>query len=114
MGIVQNLHQQTSELYSLLKSKQEDRDDLIKRINALLEERQQTIRLFQPPFTKEEKRLAEEILIYDKKINARLSDVMGEIKRDIVALKVKKQKHLKYENPYNLSPQDGMFLDKKN
>ncbi|EWG11507.1 flagellar protein FliT [Cytobacillus firmus] len=114
MGIVQNLHQQTSELYSLLKSKQENRDDLIKRINALLEERQQTLQLFRPPFTEDEKRLAEEILIYDKKINVLLSDIMGEIKRDIVALKVKKQKHSRYENPYNLSPQDGMFLDKKN
>ncbi|GLB60181.1 hypothetical protein [Cytobacillus sp. NCCP-133] len=114
MSVVQKVHQQTAKLYNLLQSKQENRDKLIGQINALLVERQQSLQFFKPPFTEEEKRLGEEILSYDKKINVLLSNVMGEIKRDIVSLKAKKHQSIRYENPYNTSPQDGMFLDKKN
>ncbi|KIL46577.1 hypothetical protein KP77_27040 [Jeotgalibacillus alimentarius] len=104
----------TKALYTVVQSDQE-RDDKIQQIESLLEKRQQILTDVKKPETQGEKKLAEEIMKWNQKIDPALQSLKLDIQKDIKQTGHKKKSAAKYNNPYADSEStDGVFYDKRN
>lgn len=110
-----SLYRITKELYRILSEsvQQEKRDEVIEEITGLLDEREKLILKVMAPFTDEERKLGTEIVQMNKLIDFKLESIKKEIQLDIANQKKRKVTTTKYVNPYQSSPSDGMFFDKK-
>ncbi len=116
MSIAEECHLKTKELYELVQSESFDdsvRDDVMDRLDQLLDERQLLLDQFTPPFSNEEKQLGQEIIEWNRVIESKLTSFQQLIQRDINGLSKKKSSVNKYVNPYESMQHDGMFYDKK-
>jgi flagellar protein FliT len=116
MSVAEECHRKTKELYDLVQSESFNdsvRDDVIERLDQLLDERQLLLDQFKPPFSDDEKKMGLEILEWNRVIESKLSSFQQAIQRDINGLSKKKSSVNKYVNPYESMQHDGMFYDKK-
>ncbi|MBA9026749.1 flagellar protein FliT [Peribacillus huizhouensis] len=112
---LQKFNDCTIELLSILNRQElEERDDTIKRIIELLDEREEWIHLINPPFTEEELQLGRQVVLLNQQVDKLLLLHKQAIQRDIRQLNEKKQTSARYSNPYDNILVDGVFYDKKN
>lgn len=94
---------------------EKNRESFIETFEHFLDEREKLLKDIKPPFTDEEKRMGEELVVLDKKIQAQIEQFFQTLKRSMRNLKKQKHSNKKYANPYqDVSAMDGMFFDKRN
>ncbi|MDQ0244746.1 flagellar protein FliT [Bacillus fengqiuensis] len=115
MSVVSDVYSLTKQLYELVQHlpNSEERDSYIERVEELLGQRQQLLPHIQPPFSKEEQKLGQEIVRMNQVIDGQLKKRKEEVSVDIRKLKQKQQKTNKYANPYENLSFDGTFYDKR-
>lgn len=114
MTLVKECYEITQDLLQVVQSvTTENRDEVIKEIDGLLEKREVLLSSIQPPFSSEEKQLGQEMVAMNREIDAKLALIRSHIKRDINGLNKKKTSMNKYTNPYESVNFDGMFYDKR-
>lgn len=114
MSAVRACHAATKMLYDLIRIPVEDEDERIAEIEQLLAEREAVLLDIKPPFSQEEQQLGQEMVQWNKSIDAYLKKVKYDIQRNITGLTKKKDSVEKYVNPYSSVLPDGMFYDKRN
>ena len=119
MDLTQQLLQISAKLYQQLTEipKEDQRDDLIKKINEMLDQRGIIItNLQQQGFQVDRTQKSHMMLIeLDKGIRERLDNVMKSIQVDLKNLQNAKKNEQQYMNPYaNVQVMDGRYYDKKN
>jgi len=110
------IHRITEKLLNLVEKPvdQDHREDVIKQITSLLEERQQFIDRSEKPKNEKEKQLGEQISKWNKTIIEKLNELKSQVQQDMVNLKKTKVSTKQYSNPYqDVSVSDGMFYDKR-
>ncbi|WP_335871570.1 flagellar protein FliT [Bacillus sp. 2205SS5-2] len=112
MSAIKECYQLTKKLYDLVKSEGE-RESKIDHLTSLLDERESILTAIQPPFTGDEKKLGQQIVLMNKVIESEMQSVKTAIDRDRNGLNKKKTSVQKYVNPYESLQYDGMFYDKK-
>jgi flagellar protein FliT len=114
MSSVRLCHSVTKQLHSTVDGiNGENREDVIGKIEKLLEERQILLENIRPPFTDQEQALGQQMMVWNQEIDRNLILLRTEIKRDMNGLTKKKTTAQKYTNPYENMQHDGMFYDKK-
>ncbi|MED1603095.1 flagellar protein [Alkalihalophilus marmarensis] len=118
MSVVKELYIATQSLYEHVEKplpKEDDsRDQFIAIIDLKLEHRAALIeQIERENLTAGERKLGDELIKLNTKLNARLEVIQAEIQANLSELKVKKQTHKKYENPYDGPTMDGVFFDKR-
>ncbi|MDV2886264.1 flagellar protein [Alkalihalophilus pseudofirmus] len=118
MSLVKELYIATQSLYEHvgkpLPKEDDSRDQFIAIIDLKLEHRAALIeQIEREDLTAGEKKLGDELIKLNTKLNARLEVIKAEIQANLSELKVKKQTHRKYENPYDGPTTDGVFFDKR-
>ncbi|WP_096202439.1 flagellar protein [Bacillus sp. FJAT-45350] len=119
MSGVKELYLQSKELLDHLESPlpkdDDERDVYIEKINDLLDQREVSLKKIgdSSNLSTSEIKLGEEVLKLNKEINPKLAFLRNQIRIDISALKAKKEKGQKYENPYEGRTVDGIFFDKR-
>lgn len=104
----------TKALYTVVQSDQ-DRDVKIDQVEKLLAKRESILKDVKVPETADEKKLANDIITWNQKIDAELLELRLEIQKDIKDTGHKKKSAAKYNNPYAESEStDGVFYDKRN
>ncbi|MEK4873508.1 hypothetical protein N1I87_01990 [Bacillus sp. FSL W8-0102] len=115
MGDMRTCFHITQQLFHHVQAKPAvaDRDEWIKRLLDLLDEREQVLKSLKPPFTVEEENLGQTIMKWNDVIQQALKGVQAEIKQSIRGVHNKKQNMRKYLNPYASLPMDGVFYDRR-
>ncbi|WP_226670807.1 hypothetical protein [Metabacillus litoralis] len=116
MRAIEKVHDVTEQLYQLvLKSvPTEERDEQVKKITTLLDQREQDLQNVHPPFSETDSQLFQQIVDWNETITNKFSETKKEIQLDILELKKKKSSNQQYLNPYEgVSSSDGMFYDKR-
>jgi flagellar protein FliT len=91
----------------------EKRDEVIARIEQLLEEREPLLAQLPSSFTEEEQQIGREILALNQTIDAKFLELKRAIQRDLQRTKQTKTVVKHYNHPYESLSIDGMFYDKK-
>jgi flagellar protein FliT len=114
MSAVEECYDLTKELLILLdKVDSENRDQVIEKVEALLDQRESFLKSIHPPFSEGEKAQGDQIVQWNSIIDKKLILLRTEIKRDMNGLNKKKTSVKKYTNPYDSMQFDGMFYDKR-
>ncbi|RCW67088.1 flagellar protein FliT [Saliterribacillus persicus] len=93
----------------------EDREEVIEKINTLLDEREVLLKEIKAPFSEEETKKGQEIIELDGRLQKMLAIIFFDLKKEMRSVKKQKSSNEKYVNPYQkLSGHDGMFMDSKN
>lgn len=91
-----------------------DRDVLINKATAFIEERGALMAELQPPFTEEETNMGKELIPLNARIEGRMSELFEELKQEMKELKQQKRSKQQYKNPYrHVASMDGMYVDSK-
>lgn len=119
MEMTQQVLQVSAKLYQHLTTlpKEEQRDEYIEKINALLDERGILIETMQQDGFRIDLNDKSHIMLaeLDKGIRERLSNVMKSIQEDLKDLQNAKKNEKQYLNPYaSVQVMDGRYYDKKN
>ncbi|OIJ22382.1 hypothetical protein BKP45_07030 [Anaerobacillus alkalidiazotrophicus] len=92
----------------------DETDYYIQQLENLLATREELIKGVKEAQTAEEKHLGDKIIKDNKKINQLLVQKTQQLKREINLFNTKKKHNQRYENPYQDTSVDGIFIDKKN
>jgi flagellar protein FliT len=108
----------SNELLLLLKSMGtaniDTRDKDILRVEKLLNDREAIIAsIDSPATTAEEIKAAKNLIQINTEIEANLERIKEQVKSDIDNMLLKKKINRKYDNPYNLITNEGVFIDKR-
>ncbi len=112
MSSVERLYALTAGLIEKLEQGN-DRDEKIGWIEGVLEERDQLMKLVQPPYSEGEMALGQKLLDLNIRLSQLLQKEKALIQKDIKGLSIKKESNNKYVNPYQSMATDGMFYDKR-
>ena len=116
MSSVLEIYRITEQLFKLVEKSvnSDSRDDLIEKLTSLLEERELIIKGNIRPKDDQEQQLSEQIIIWNKTIEVRLTQLKSQIQQDIMNLNKAKVTNRQYADPYqDVSVSDGMFYDKR-
>lgn len=116
MGVVHDVWRVTKELLeaTALPWPSEDREERLRTVDRLLQERQELLWKLRPPYSEEEQRLGREIVAWNREIEARLRQVRDEIGSDLRITEAKRQANARYVHPYEQPLSfDGMFYDER-
>ncbi|QOY37007.1 hypothetical protein AWH56_005000 [Anaerobacillus isosaccharinicus] len=97
-----------------LPKEEADKDDYIEALNRFLGIREELIKVVKKAQTDHEKQLGEKIIKDNELINELLSQKSQQLKREINQFNIKKKNNQQYDNPYQDTTTDGIFIDKKN
>lgn len=93
---------------------QSNRDEVITKIEQLLDERSKLLPLIKGPYTAEEKVEGAKLLSLNEKMEHVLKNMHTHIKKDINELNVKRKSVNHYRNPYAATTHlDGAFYDQR-
>jgi flagellar protein FliT len=110
IGAFQNV---TMELIETLQQEEHDRDERITKIQSLLNQREELLKLIKPPFSPQEKELGKQLIKLDQQVKGLMGKQKIDIMRDMQSARMKKQSNQKYTNPYESMGVDGIFFDKQ-
>ena len=116
MSRLEKVYGVTEQLFQLVSQplEKEARDECIREITLLLENREQLLSDVQPPFAKSDQQLFQQIVTWNEIINNRFAEIKHQIQQDMMQLKKTKSSNQQYVNPYQgISTSDGMFYDKR-
>ena len=109
IGAFQNI---TMELMETLQQ-ENDRDEKINKIQSLLNQREELLKLIQPPFSPQEKEVGKQLIKLDQQVKGLMAEQKIDIMQDLKSARMKKQSNQKYNNPYESMGVDGIFFDKQ-
>ena len=114
MDSLTNFIESTQELIKLLESGSgsSNREEFIKKMDALLDKRQVILDQISDLSTLNDTVKAE-MLQQEQKLKSKMMKVSTDIKKDLKILQLKKKNTTHYNNPYNNLSTDGMFYDKR-
>jgi len=115
VNTVKLLYECSLNLLKLLQEvpSKDHREEYIEKINLLLDQREQYIKLLPDEYNKEEKELGKRIIPINAQIQVRLDQFYQEIEQDIKLFNKSKVVSKKYQNPYESTTGDGMYFDKR-
>jgi len=116
MNRLDALYEVTMKLYHLLNEPvpAKDRETVIKQVNELIEQRGNLLQDIIPPFTEKEKKIGEEIVLFNEHIQKQMHVLFNELKGEMKQVKKQKKSNRTYTNPYKkIGSVDGMFMDSK-
>ncbi|CAM4137043.1 hypothetical protein [Lederbergia lenta] len=92
----------------------QERDEQIKRIEELLQQREEVLPHIHGPFTPEEMTIGKHLLQINIELDALLTNIQMTIQKDMNQLEKKKTSATRYANPYaSMQELDGAFYDKR-
>jgi len=92
-----------------------DRESLISKATALIDERGTLMDKLIAPFSEEEMEMGKLLIPLNSKIEQRMNMLFNELKLEMKELKQQKRSKQQYKNPYkDVEVMDGMFVDSKN
>lgn len=104
----------TKSLLMITENVTEDqRDEVISKINQLLDVREALQPKIKAPFTKEEEAYGQSLMQLEADLQKRLAVFMKDIRQDITVTQSKKTHMKNYVNPYGNMTQDGAYYDTK-
>ena len=112
MTAIQAFQNITMELIETLQQ-ENDRDEKIKKIQSLLNQREELLKLIQPPFSPQEKEVGKQLIKLDQQVKRLMGKQKIDIMQDLKSARMKKQSNQKYTNPYESMGVDGIFFDKQ-
>ncbi|MFQ3545358.1 flagellar protein FliT [Halobacillus rhizosphaerae] len=104
----------SNQLESLLGQKvtEANRDDLLKKVNQILDEREYLVKELPQASTREERQLIDQVLQKEPQLEQRLDRLFKDLKAAMRTMKKKKSSNQRYTNPYqSVSSYDGKFMD---
>lgn len=116
MNKVQKVYDITASIYQLLyeQDKEMEREQLIEKVNELIDQRQKEVDQLAPPYSDAEMKLGQKTIQFDEAINKKMSALFKNIQQDIKEVQQRKVQNKSYINPYGkLKTTDGMYLDSK-
>lgn len=114
MSRLQTLYDITKELQIVLESEDEEREDVIDKVNDLIDQRELEIKKLSAPYSDAEKEIGQKIVQLNKQIEDDIQKLFLKVKQDMQVLRKQKRTKASYTNPYdNVNARDGMFLDNK-
>lgn len=113
MSAVQQFYQLTLELIQRLQKRLGERDETIKQVEDLLDQRETLMKDLVPPYTAEEMEIGKKLIPLNARLTQLLQSEKISIQQDIKGLQAKKESNTKYVNPYQNLSTDGMFYDKR-
>jgi flagellar protein FliT len=113
MAEIQAFQNVTMELIGILQLEKPDRDEKINKIQSLLNQREELLKMIQPPFTPQEKELGKQLIELDQQMKQLMGKQKSNIMQDMKSARMKKQSNQKYTNPYESMGVDGIFFDKQ-
>ena len=117
MNRVMSVYELTKSMISLLeqyKVTKKDRDQTMKEMDALIQQRDQHIAHFKEPYTEEEMAIGKKIIQMNERLELEMGRLFAEIKSDMKKVKQNKELNYSYIKPYgNIKTTDGMYVDDK-
>src|SRR5690625_5176865 len=94
------LYEVTMKLYQLLKEPipSKDRETVIKQVDELIEQRGNLLQDIIPPFTEKEKKIGEEIVLFNEHIQKQMHVLFVELKEEMKQVKKQKKSNRTYTN----------------
>ncbi len=112
-----SVYELTKSMIDLLeqyKVTEKDRDQTMKEMDALIQERDQHIGYFKEPYTDEEMAIGKKIIQMNERLELEMGRLFVEIKSDMKKVKQNKELNYSYIRPYgNIKTTDGMYVDDK-
>lgn len=97
-----------------LPKEDDEKSEYIKGVDLLIGVRERLIKDVKKAQTDQEKQLGDKIIKDNELINELLSQKSQQLKREINQFNMKKKNNQQYDNPYQDTTIDGIFIDKKN
>lgn len=92
----------------------QNREQVIEKVNQLVEQRGEHMQALQPPYSKEEKLLGKSLIPLNEAIEKEMQVLFNELKKEMKQVKKQKKSNRTYTNPYeHVQTRDGMFMDSK-
>ena len=113
MAPIQAFQNVTMELIETLQQENDDRDEKINKVQSLLNQREELLKLIQPPFSPQEKELGKQLIQLGQQVKLLMGKQKIDIMQDLKSARMKKQSNQKYTNPYESMGVDGIFFDKQ-
>lgn len=116
MARLNTLYQLTIDLKELLMQKvtPQQRDDVLLKMNQLIEARSIEMQKITPPYTEKEKEIGQKIVQLNHTIEQRMNLLFDELKQEMKQLNKQKKSNRSYINPYGkITSTDGMYLDSR-
>jgi len=112
---MQRLYDISIELKQIIKNiNRANRDEMVPKVNELINKREALIKQVKEPYTDDEKMLGQKLILLNEEIQSSMNNMLKEIKKDILQLKQNKSSNLSYINPYSKTEMtDGIYLDSK-
>ncbi|MEV9640551.1 hypothetical protein ABZ756_07615 [Mammaliicoccus sciuri] len=95
------------------KVDESQRDEVITKIEGLLDDREKLQPHIAEPFTDEERDAGQELMQLEKEVLTNLARFMKDIRTNISESQAKKENINSYTNPYGKMIQDGAYYDTK-
>src|SRR5690625_7949150 len=102
--------------YQVLKEpiQSKDHENVNKQEDELIEQRGKLLQDIIPPFTEKEKKIGEEIVLFNEHIQKQMHVLFVELKEEMKQVKKQKKSNRTYTNQYEkMGTEYGMFKDSK-
>lgn len=114
MSDLQNLYDVSLQLFHECDlTKENERENQIKKIDDLLNKRQQILDGMKPSDFKSDDSSKDKIILLSKEIDRKLTILKDTIRKDSRDVSTLKEKRNQYVNPYSSVRVDGMYYDKR-
>ncbi|MBU5467789.1 flagellar protein FliT [Virgibacillus sp. MSJ-26] len=116
MNRLEELYEATQQLETLLSKdvNVNNREQVIEKINTLVEKRGKYMEDLVPPYSESEKAMGEKLLVLNHHIQEKLNVLFEDLKDEMKQVKKQKKSNQSYSNPYKkMEAIDGMFMDLK-
>lgn len=112
---MQRLYDISIELKQILNNiNRSNRDEMLPKVNDLINKRETFIKQVKEPYSDDEKRMGQKIIQLNEEIQSLMDYMLEDIKKDILQLKQNKSSNMSYINPYSKTDTtDGIYLDSK-
>lgn len=116
MNRLEKLYEVTLQLNDVISETvpPKSREEVIQKINQLIDERAIIMEKVTPPYSEDEKQIGKKIVDLNETIKEKMNQLFVELKADIKSVKKRKESNRSYINPYGrLKTTDGMYVDSK-
>lgn len=107
----------TKQLHQLFTDHQlkNDREQVIKKMHDLLDQRSEIIPLLQKPITEIEEKQTKQLMQLNESVQNEMDMFFKQLKKEMQTSKLHRKSNRSYTNPYkHIQVADGMFVDQKN
>lgn len=116
MTRLDELYKLTVELHDILQTEvtNQNREEIISKVNDLINKREQVIPFVKPPFSDDENKIGKEVIKLNQEIEIKLEQMFTQLKNEMRKIQQQKKSNRSYINPYGpIKTIDGMYVDSK-